>query len=68
MRLDADGSGGRSGSVSNHFQFGGFIHCGKKLVNAGHGHLLQFGITTLAALQYRKRPEDHNRRVPDLER
>ncbi len=57
-----------SGSVSNHFQFGGSIHGRKELIYARHRRLLQFGITALAALKYGKRPQDHNRRVTDLER
>jgi hypothetical protein len=56
------------GSVSNHFQFGGSINRGKKLIDACHRRLLQFRVAALTALQYRERSEDHNGRIADLER
>jgi hypothetical protein len=57
-----------SGSVSDDVQFGGSVYRGEELIDPRHGYLLQFRITTLPALKYRQRPEDHDRGVTGFER
>lgn len=58
----------RSGGVPNDFQFGRGVHSRQELFNPRHCRLLQFGLTALAALEYRKGSENRDGDVADFER